>query len=448
MQDTQTDPENCRRLGVDEQFIKFRPSPNFKNMKKFLKYKIDCSESSSQSPPNGNCEQPNTSESPPSNSQPMEKEEQPSPVKPVVHPPLPLEPPPPDKLPVMPVPIKNEFIENDYPDQESGQESPNLSTAELSTAELSTAELSTAELSTAELSTAELSAAETEESSLRLNEEHDSQAAETPKVTVCRDFIRGTCVRVGCRYAHQRDLSQLMGVYTFCRNYQNKVCTLPLCKYVHASVFEEQEFYRTGVLPPRAQYHLKKPFYMLPPPPPPPLPEVNSSPPCTPEVLNAVALRRNPSEKPLISCVPVSKLESKPAENDFRHMIQAITSPLKRDWNSIDPFTSPPRDLDHKQLFTKKCKHCDSTDIRLQYNKEKLEAIEKTSKELKMKSKLLTQKSQNLITILLTVIKEQAESVNGYNKLKARLNMCGEKEREVLQNIIENHNTQVRSNIM
>ncbi|XP_063633082.1 uncharacterized protein LOC134804091 isoform X2 [Cydia splendana] len=401
MQDTQTDPDNCRRLGVDEQFIKFRPSPNFKNMKKFLKYKIDYSESSSQSPPNGNCEQatPNTSESPPSNNQPMEKEEQPSPVKPVVHPPLPLEPPPPDKLPVMPVPIKNEIIDNDYPDQESGQESPNLS--------------------------AELSTAGTEETSLRLNEEQDNQAAERSKVTVCRDFIRGTCVRVGCKYAHQRDLSQLMGVYTFCRNFQNSVCTLPLCKYVHATVFEEQEFYRTGVLPPHSQYHFKKAFYMLlPPPPPPPPPEVNSSPPCTPEVLNAVALRRNP------------------------HMIQAITSPLKRDWNSIDPFTSPPRDLDHKQLFTKKCKHCDSTDIRLQYNKEKLEAIEKTSKELKMKSKLLTQKSQNLFTILLTVIKEQAESVNGYNKLKAKLNMCGEKEREVLQNIIENHSTQVSSNIM
>ncbi|XP_061721875.1 uncharacterized protein LOC133528354 isoform X2 [Cydia pomonella] len=397
-----TDPDNCRRLGVDEQFIKFRPSPNFKNMKKFLKYKIDYSESSSQSPPNGNCEQttPNTSESPPRNNQPMEKEEQPSPVKPVVHPPLPLEPPPPDKLPVMPVPIKNEIIDNDYPDQESGQESPNLSTAELSTAE-------------------------TEEPSLRLNEEQDSQVTERPKVTVCRDFIRGTCVRVGCKYAHQRDLSQLTGVYTFCRNYQNTVCTLPQCKYVHATVFEEQEFYRTGVLPAHAQYHLKKAFYMLPPPPPPPPPpEVNSSPPCTPEVLNAVALRRNP------------------------HMIQAITSPLKRDWNSIDPFSSPPRDIDHKQLFTKKCKHCDSTDIRLQYNKEKLEAIEKTSKELKMKSKLLTHKSQNLFTILLTVIKEQAESVNGYNKLKARLNMCGEKEREVLQKIIENHSSQVSSNIM
>ncbi|XP_048004636.1 uncharacterized protein LOC125240672 [Leguminivora glycinivorella] len=410
------DPDNCRRLGVGEQSIKFRSSPNFKNMKKYLKYK-------SQSPPNGNCETtPSTSDSPPRNNQPMEKEEQPSPVKAVIHPPLPLEPPPPEKEPVMPVPIKNEIID-EYPDQESGQESPSLSTTELS-------------------------AAGAEDTSLRLNEEQDSQVTERPKVTVCRDFIRGTCVRVGCKYAHQRDLSQLTGVYTFCRNYQNTVCTLPLCKYVHATVFEEQEFYRTGVLPAHAQYHLKKAFYMLPPPPPPPPPEVNSSPPCTPEVLNAVSLRRNPSEKPLISCVPVSKLECKPAENDFRHMIQAITSPLKRDWNSIDPFSSPPRDLDHKLLFTKKCKVCDSTDIRLQYNKEKLEAIEKTTKELKLKTKLLDQKSQNLFTILFTVIKEQAESVNGYNKLKARLNMCGEKEREVLQNIIDNHSTQVRSNIM
>ncbi|CAH2238061.1 jg9759 [Pararge aegeria aegeria] len=43
---------------------------------------------------------------------------------------------------------------------------------------------------------------------------------------ICRDFIRGTCKREGtCKYAHKYDLSQLEGVYTFCRKFQNSVCT-------------------------------------------------------------------------------------------------------------------------------------------------------------------------------------------------------------------------------
>ncbi|CAG9558112.1 unnamed protein product [Danaus chrysippus] len=85
------------------------------------------------------------------------------------------------------------------------------------------------------------------------------EITEKSKVTICRDFIRGSCKRPGtCRYAHKYDLSQLVGVYTFCRKYQTAVCTFPNCKYVHASVFEEHHFYRTGVLPPHALAHHKK----------------------------------------------------------------------------------------------------------------------------------------------------------------------------------------------
>lgn len=240
-----TDLDNCRRLGVDEQSIRFQPSPNFKNMKKFFKSKIENSESSSQSPPNGSLEQttPNHSlDSPPRTLQQMERL---SPVKQIVQPPLPLEPPPPDSPPIIPVPVKEEIIDDEY--QENGHESPNLSTSQADTSPRLSFDRNSAEPENTPLTT------------------------DRPKKTICRDFIRGTCSRAGtCKFAHQCDLSQLSGVYTFCRNYQNAVCTFPHCRYVHATVFQEQEFYRTGILPPQALNHLKKPFYMLPPPPPPP----------------------------------------------------------------------------------------------------------------------------------------------------------------------------------
>ncbi|XP_045783690.1 zinc finger CCCH domain-containing protein 10-like [Maniola jurtina] len=98
---------------------------------------------------------------------------------------------------------------------------------------------------------------------------------ETPTdQTICRDFIRGNCKRErNCKYAHKHDLSQLEGVYTFCRNFQNSVCTFANCKYVHATVFEEQNFYRTGVLRAHALHHKVNDMLQPPPPPPPPPPE-------------------------------------------------------------------------------------------------------------------------------------------------------------------------------
>ncbi|KAI8431071.1 hypothetical protein MSG28_001130 [Choristoneura fumiferana] len=317
------DLDNCRRLGVDEQYIRFRPSPNFKNMKKFLKSKIDNSESSSQSPPNGSLEQttPNNNlESPPRSVQ-----QRLSPIKQIVQPPLPLEPPPPDSPPIIPVPVKEEIIDDEY--QENGHESPNLST---------------------------------------------SQADTSP---------------------------------------------------------------RTGILPPQALNHLKKPFYMLPPPPPPPPEEApvdinqNASP---------VSPHR-PADKPIISCVPTLKLESKPAENDFRNMLQAISSPLKREWSASS--FNPPRDLDNKENFAKKCKNCDTMEFRLEFNKSKIESMTRSSEELRNKAALLHKKSNTLFSVLFTVLKTQA-SKNGLNGLSATLNMCGEKEKQttrlaILQHILE-----------
>ncbi|XP_073955613.1 uncharacterized protein isoform X2 [Choristoneura fumiferana] len=384
MQDTQSDLDNCRRLGVDEQYIRFRPSPNFKNMKKFLKSKIDNSESSSQSPPNGSLEQttPNNNlESPPRSVQ-----QRLSPIKQIVQPPLPLEPPPPDSPPIIPVPVKEEIIDDEY--QENGHESPNLSTSQADTSPRLSFD--------------------------RNSEEPDSTSTTTtttttdrPKITICRDFIRGTCSRAGtCKYAHQCDLSQLSGVYTFCRNYQNAVCTFPHCRYVHATVFQEQEFYRTGILPPQALNHLKKPFYMLPPPPPPP-----------------------PEEAP----VDINQNAS-PVSPHRPNMLQAISSPLKREWSASS--FNPPRDLDNKENFAKKCKNCDTMEFRLEFNKSKIESMTRSSEELRNKAALLHKKSNTLFSVLFTVLKTQA-SKNGLNGLSATLNMCGEKEKAILQHILE-----------
>lgn len=74
---------------------------------------------------------------------------------------------------------------------------------------------------------------------------------------MCRDWVRGTCTRDSCRYSHVHDLSQLPRVYKFCHDYQNKGCVLSKCKFVHATVHEQEVFIRTGVMPPHALAHLK-----------------------------------------------------------------------------------------------------------------------------------------------------------------------------------------------
>lgn len=154
--------------------------------------------------------------------------------KPEVQPPLPLDPPPPDSPVYLNVQVKQEIEDTNY--QSGCERSPELVNQEPQ--------------SNGDTNTA--------------------QEKSPEKKKICRDYIRGTCIRPTCRYAHKYDVSQLEGVYTFCRKYQNSVCTYANCKYVHADVFEERHFYRTGILPPHALAHHKQ---VLQPPPPPPPPE-------------------------------------------------------------------------------------------------------------------------------------------------------------------------------
>ncbi|XP_063394535.1 bromodomain-containing protein 4-like isoform X1 [Cydia fagiglandana] len=380
------------RVGTEETLIKFRPSPNFKNMKKFIKSKIDFTENSNHSPFHGTEHSPtNTSPEPI-----MSLEEQRAlleKAKPA-QPPLPLEPPPTTPIDFS-LPHKQEI------EDQSRLGSPTLNLYETN-----------------------------EVSSLSSATNYDTsqvEASEKQKKTICRDFIRGTCSRAGtCKYAHERDLSQLPGVYTFCKNFQNTVCTYPYCKYVHASIFEEQRFYRTGILPPHALAHHKKPPpapmpTVLPPPPPPP-PEEPAPPPVPVEVPifanpPPVLVPTVPSiDKPLISCVPTANLEPRPMD-DFM-------------------ITPAPRDLEHK---AKKCKNCDTMEFRLQFNKDKAENMRQSTVELKNKVARLSRKSQTLYTVLLSLMKPQVskrqEGLNGLS-MSSLLSIVGDSEKNILSNLL------------
>lgn len=223
---------------MEEEFIKFRPSPNFKNMKKFLKHRSDYTETKTPCVPSTvNCSelqlqaqpqvQPQSHNQVQPRSQPqtrsqtqkqIQKKEE---VKPaLVQPPLPPYPPPPDSPSLLNIRIKEERIDDDIPNNDECVDSINQPMEQV--------------------------------------QPEVSPKEERLKKTICKEFIRGNCKRPVCKFAHEIDVSQLDGIFTFCWNYQNAVCTYPNCRFVHATVFEEAEFYRTGVLPPHARSHLKK----------------------------------------------------------------------------------------------------------------------------------------------------------------------------------------------
>ncbi|XP_063546725.1 uncharacterized protein LOC134754360 [Cydia strobilella] len=361
-------------------------------MKKFIKSKIDFTENCNQSHYHGTEHSPTNTSPEPITS----LEEQKALLEKAKHaqPPLPLEPPPTTPIDFS-LPHKQEIEDHGY---QSRLRSPTLNLHETS-----------------------------EVSSLSLPTDYDTSQVEAsvkPEKTMCRDYIRGTCSRAGtCVYAHELILSQLPGVYTFCKNFQNTGCTFPYCKYVHASIFEEQRFYRTGEI---ALAHHKKPppapmpTVLAPPPPPPPeepapvplpvgVPMFANPPPVLVPTVPSV-------EKPLISCVPPANLEPRTMD-DFM----------------IAP---PPRDLDHK---AKKCKNCDTMEFRLQFNKDKAENMRQSTVELKNKVARLSRKSQTLYTVLLSLMKPQVskrqEGLNGLS-MSSLLSIVGDSEKNILSNLL------------
>ena len=151
-------------------------------------------------------------------------------------PPLPPNPPPPDSPPMI-INLKQEIEDDDYKGSTSTEISSDFSQSEEIKATAAVIKTDNSE--------------------------------EKPGVTMCRNFARGTCKKgAACIFAHELILSQLPGVYTFCRNFQNSVCSFPKCKFVHATVFEKEHFFRTGYLPPHTLAHLKETTVVQQPPPP------------------------------------------------------------------------------------------------------------------------------------------------------------------------------------
>ncbi|XP_068617283.1 uncharacterized protein [Battus philenor] len=308
MKVTQAGSAKCKKDSVED--ILHETQLDSEKMKKFIKSKIDHNETTNRVTPSTSSEA----------SCQISKQER---AKPEVQPPLPLDPPPPDKLPNMNLTLKKEIEDIEY--QSPSEES-------------------------------------SESMNHGLNDNKPSDGEETEKSRpMCRDFIRGKCMRPGtCKFSHKCDISQLFGVYTFCRNFQNSVCTLPNCKYVHASVFEEQHFYRTAELPPHALAHHKK-VNILPPPPPPPedVPAPMQSIFNTPPPPLPFSIERPP---PVISCIPASKMEVRTLP-EKRDNIAPGPSSVKRTWG-VENFPSTSRDIEpDTDRFPKRCRNCEYMEL-------------------------------------------------------------------------------------
>ncbi|CAK1588574.1 unnamed protein product [Parnassius mnemosyne] len=330
-------------------------------MKKFIKSKIDHNETASRSTP--------TILADPTPKVEREK------IMPDVQPPLPLDPPQSGEKPKLALKLKQEIEDIEY-------QIPWFKVSEDSLLE-------------GEESTDTLNH---EKRRRELNGAEETDASK-PK-PMCRDFIRGRCTRPGtCKFTHKCDVSQLVGVYTFCRNFQNSVCALPNCKYVHATVFEEQHFYRTGELPPHALAHHKK-VNILPPPPPPPPEEArqtfdNPPPPVPAPTASSSPIKRDWAQKaPETFDNPPPPV---PAPN-------ARSSPIKRDW----ALNHAARVLEASGIVPKKCKNCEVTELRYRYNQDKLKFAELANIELSNKILEVEDKMAKVMSIMTIIIKAKA----------------------------------------
>lgn len=62
---------------------------------------------------------------------------------------------------------------------------------------------------------------------------------------ICKDSMRGNCVRTICKYKHQKPKP------IFCHNFQNhSQCSIAKCNYIHGTIKDEIYYNTHGVLPP------------------------------------------------------------------------------------------------------------------------------------------------------------------------------------------------------
>ncbi|CRL03640.1 CLUMA_CG016149, isoform A [Clunio marinus] len=65
------------------------------------------------------------------------------------------------------------------------------------------------------------------------------------KSRICRDFVRGTCRRLYCKYPHVQS-SELV---VFCHDFQNNKCPRINCKFLHYTIEEEDHYRKYGEFP-------------------------------------------------------------------------------------------------------------------------------------------------------------------------------------------------------
>ncbi|KAL4717441.1 hypothetical protein ACJJTC_000590 [Scirpophaga incertulas] len=184
------------KLLKEDSSINFRPSPNFKHMKKYLKSKFEEDVSSTSSESNDS----------------IKKDVQVS-----VQPPLPPNSPPLDWP--QPIVLKKELLEDD------------------------------------EFQQIEQFVARENNVSKNINNSTNIKK----KTTLCKDFFRKKCIRgAACNFSHEIIPEQMEYVYKFCIDFENRKCKRPACGYVHATTSEKERFINTGELPPHVFDHLKK----------------------------------------------------------------------------------------------------------------------------------------------------------------------------------------------
>jgi len=73
----------------------------------------------------------------------------------------------------------------------------------------------------------------------------------TDERSPCRDFERGVCNRGDkCKYYHPDGIAASENAkLPICKDFQNKGCTRPKCKFLHITVDEEADYNKTGSLP-------------------------------------------------------------------------------------------------------------------------------------------------------------------------------------------------------
>lgn len=77
---------------------------------------------------------------------------------------------------------------------------------------------------------------------------------DTRETGICRDFQRGFCDRARCKFKHEKSSdSTSTPTLVFCHDFQNNSCPRPTCKFIHCSVAEEEQYKKTGELPPHLQ---------------------------------------------------------------------------------------------------------------------------------------------------------------------------------------------------